>query len=188
MGAGRQTRTILRTVRAADDIAGNQMTRASPDCSLSDEIVVLTIRQPWAWAILHAGKAIENRSKRTHYRGPLWIHAASQMDTAALAALRRVFDVPELPTGALVGVVSVVGCTAVCDSPWFVGPYGWELASQRALPEPIPMAGQLSTFRRRLAVRIQLTAKPTMAMIPPYGKAQIRQAVSDWYAGRIVAR
>ena len=37
----------------------------------------LSIRQPWAWAILHAGKRIENRDWRScHYRGPLLIHAS----------------------------------------------------------------------------------------------------------------
>lgn len=38
----------------------------------------LSIRQPWAWAILNAGKRIENRDWRgpPSYRGPLLIHAA----------------------------------------------------------------------------------------------------------------
>ena len=37
----------------------------------------LSIRQPWAWAILHAGKRIENRDWRAcHYRGPFLIHAS----------------------------------------------------------------------------------------------------------------
>lgn len=38
----------------------------------------LSIRQPWAWAILQAGKRIENREWRAAptYRGPLLIHAA----------------------------------------------------------------------------------------------------------------
>lgn len=35
----------------------------------------ITVRQPWAWAILAGGKAIENRSQRWSYRGPLAIHA-----------------------------------------------------------------------------------------------------------------
>jgi hypothetical protein len=40
-------------------------------------VKALSIRQPWAWAILHAGKRIENRDWRScHYRGPLLIHAA----------------------------------------------------------------------------------------------------------------
>lgn len=50
----------------------------------------LTVRQPWAWLIIHGGgtyesrpaglrygyKNIENRKWRTRYRGPLLIHAA----------------------------------------------------------------------------------------------------------------
>lgn len=44
---------------------------------------LLTIRQPWAHAIMHLGKSIENRSRKDgrmpplcKYRGELWIHAA----------------------------------------------------------------------------------------------------------------
>lgn len=37
----------------------------------------LSIRQPWTWAILNAGKRIENREWRgCSYRGPILIHAA----------------------------------------------------------------------------------------------------------------
>lgn len=40
-------------------------------------IPALSIRQPWAWAILHAGKRIENRDWRgCKYRGPVLIHAS----------------------------------------------------------------------------------------------------------------
>jgi hypothetical protein len=39
---------------------------------------VLTIRQPWCWAITHAGKTVENRSWKTEYRGPLWLHAGAR--------------------------------------------------------------------------------------------------------------
>lgn len=40
----------------------------------------LTIRQPWAWAIIHGGKDIENRSWNTKHRGPLVIHAGMGFD------------------------------------------------------------------------------------------------------------
>ncbi|MEU1078185.1 MULTISPECIES: hypothetical protein [unclassified Streptomyces] len=40
----------------------------------------LTIRQPWAFAIAEGFKTIENRSRRTHYRGPLLIHAGLRAD------------------------------------------------------------------------------------------------------------
>jgi hypothetical protein len=42
----------------------------------------LSIRQPWAWAILHAGKRIENRDWRScYYRGPILIHASKSVGT-----------------------------------------------------------------------------------------------------------
>jgi hypothetical protein len=44
----------------------------------------LSIRQPWAWAILYAGKRIENRTWSTNYRGPLLIHAARGMTSREL--------------------------------------------------------------------------------------------------------
>lgn len=35
----------------------------------------LTVRQPWAWAIINGGKDVENRNRKTNYRGRLYIHA-----------------------------------------------------------------------------------------------------------------
>src|SRR5437763_5636355 len=37
----------------------------------------LSIRQPWMWLIFAGGKILENRTWKTHYRGPLWLHAAA---------------------------------------------------------------------------------------------------------------
>ena len=43
---------------------------------------VLTVRQPWAWAIVHGGKDIENRTRNLAgtYRGPVAIHAGRELD------------------------------------------------------------------------------------------------------------
>jgi DNA-cytosine methyltransferase len=41
--------------------------------------VALSLRQPWAWCVLHLGKVIENRKWCTDYRGPLLIHASATM-------------------------------------------------------------------------------------------------------------
>lgn len=38
----------------------------------------LTVQQPWAWAIIHGGKLIENRTQLWSYRGPLAIHAGAR--------------------------------------------------------------------------------------------------------------
>ncbi|MCC6538545.1 MAG: ASCH domain-containing protein [Bryobacterales bacterium] len=78
---------------------------------------VLTIRHPWAWAILHAGKNIENRSWCTHHRGPLLIASASTIsksyyenEAAYLASEYRVKCPPRegLVAAAIVGMVELV--------------------------------------------------------------------------------
>src|SRR5690349_14904511 len=38
----------------------------------------LTVQQPWAWAIIHGGKDVENRTQAWTYRGPLAIHAGQR--------------------------------------------------------------------------------------------------------------
>lgn len=46
---------------------------------------ILTVRQPWAWAIIHGGKDVENRVRNIAggYRGPVAIHAGAREDTSA---------------------------------------------------------------------------------------------------------
>ena len=43
------------------------------------KIRVLSLRQPWAWAVLNLGKNVENRVWSTNHRGPFLIHAAMGM-------------------------------------------------------------------------------------------------------------
>lgn len=40
----------------------------------------LTIKQPWAFAIAEGFKPVENRSRRTNYRGTLLVHAGLKID------------------------------------------------------------------------------------------------------------
>jgi hypothetical protein len=46
---------------------------------------IITIRQPYAWAVIHGGKDVENRSRNIAggYRGPVAIHAGLRFDEAA---------------------------------------------------------------------------------------------------------
>ena len=47
----------------------------------ADALRVLTVRQPWAWAIVHGGKDVENRVRSLGpYRGPVAIHAGLALD------------------------------------------------------------------------------------------------------------
>lgn len=50
-----------------------------------DKMRILTVRQPWAWAIIHGGKDVENRVRNIagDWRGPVAIHVAKQEDEEA---------------------------------------------------------------------------------------------------------
>jgi hypothetical protein len=62
---------------------------------LGESWPVLTVRNPWAWALLH-GKPVENRSWPVNYRGPLWLHAGARSrwdpDGAASPLVRAEWD------------------------------------------------------------------------------------------------
>lgn len=116
----------------------------------------LSIRQPWAWHILHSGKDIENRDWTTTTRGRVLIHASkgctrdeyedgqdpiwhSGGPTIELPPLA------DLPRGGIVGSVEIVDCVAVSSSPWFAGRFGFVLRDPKSLPF-LPWKGQLGFF------------------------------------------
>ncbi|MEM9522937.1 MAG: ASCH domain-containing protein [Pseudomonadota bacterium] len=118
--------------------------------------VALSIRQPWVWAILQAGKDVENRSWSTKFRGPIALHAAKTMTRAAYADVRNVaaglgIEVPpaaQLARGGIVGTAEIVDCVSTSDSPWFFGPYGLVLRRVRPVPF-LPVRGALGLFAWR---------------------------------------
>ncbi|MBK8256457.1 MAG: ASCH domain-containing protein [Polyangiaceae bacterium] len=108
---------------------------------------VLTIRQPWAWAIIWAGKDIENRTWNTHYRGPLAIHAGLRIDKDVELPRRvRAPDPDELECGAIIGVVELVDVVERSRSKWFEGPMGLVLRNPRPLARPIICKGRLGLW------------------------------------------
>ena len=127
--------------------------------------LALSVRQPWAWAILEAGKDVENRDWRKpnpglEFRGPVAIHAAAGMGRdeyeAAAETIRDItgYAAPaarDLSRGAIIGMVDVVDVVraSLADrltvSPWFFGPVGLRLKHPRLIP-PIPCKGQLGFF------------------------------------------
>lgn len=123
----------------------------------------LSIQQPWAWAIIHAGKDVENRTWPTRLRGRIGIHAGKRFDregydwialhAEALFIPLGTLPAPDaFPRGGIVGAVTVAGCVTDSDSPWFFGEYGFMLRD----PEPlalIPCPGRLSFFRPETAPR-----------------------------------
>ncbi len=119
-------------------------------------MIALSIRPPWAWAIIHAGKDVENRSRRSHFRGRFLVHASLEMSpgdfehaTQALAAAGEEDLLPredEFATGGIIGSVELVEVAEQCDSPWYApGSFAWVLRNPRPLPF-IPCRGQRNWF------------------------------------------
>lgn len=135
----------------------------------------LSIKQPWAWAILTQGKDVENRDWHTHFRGTIAIHASKGMtnDEFEQAAYFMKYGGPgisykllpnpmDIPRGGIVGLVDIIDCVSSSLSPWFVGDYGFVLANPRQLSEPIPCKGALGFWN----VPLDLVDQLTRARIP----------------------
>lgn len=117
------------------------------------QIKALSVKQPWAWLIVNGYKDVENRSRRTHYRGPLLIHAGlddSQFNDKEAEYIKAKYavDIPtEIELGGVVGIVELIDCSEAHASPWFVsGNFAWELANPRRLAFR-PCKGALGLFK-----------------------------------------
>jgi hypothetical protein len=116
----------------------------------------LSIRQPWAWAILYLGKRIENRTWYSGFRGPIYIHAGKTVDRESVENLE--FAIQKIPEprpkaylGALVGTAVVKDCVRVEQVPddqqkWANGPWCFVLDDVRPLDQPIACVGKLGFF------------------------------------------
>lgn len=114
----------------------------------------ISIRQPWAWAIVHAGKDVENRTWRTPFRGRVLIHAAARVVPADYqSAIRTIAAITgrhepgagAVRLGGIIGEATVVDCVDGHGSPWFFGPYAFVLADAKPLPF-MPCRGRLGFF------------------------------------------
>lgn len=136
----------------------------------------ITVRQPWAWAIVHGGKDVENRTRNIAggFRGPVAIHAGLAFDDAGTwedgpcedLLLDWFKDHPDDPAtypwrhrGAVLGVVDLGevhpdctedvigwGPTPTC-SPWAQS-HAWHLclSNSRQLSRPVPVRGRLGLW------------------------------------------
>lgn len=148
--------------------------------------LALSIRQPWCWAILFAGKDIENRSWQAtnhglKWRGRIAVHAVKGMSREkyddAYSFMRSIgVECPpaaDLRRGAIVGSVEVVDVVNKSNSPWFFGPRGIVLRDPEVCT-PIPCVGQLGYFEWKRA-EIE-TPPPAKWMLPPQPKP-VQQAL-----------
>lgn len=127
-------------------------------------MLALTLHQPWAWAVAHGGKRVENRTwhpPRSLLGHHLAIHAAApprrKADRETMMELVRQLGAP-LPGQGLTfsAVVAVVKVTGSVESParlepdqrkWFIGPLGWTLDDVVALGCPVEAKGAQRLWR-----------------------------------------
>ena len=90
-------------------------------------VTVLSLRQPWAYVVVHLGKDIENRLWNTSMRGDFLIHASKSMTKdeyyGCLEFCRRVMGpsvlsrfplLKALPRGGIVGAAKLVDVIDPC--------------------------------------------------------------------------
>jgi len=99
----------------------------------------LSISQPWAWAILYAGKWIENRKWNTNFRSWFLIHAAKSWDQRGYDYLKslKIYSLPpreEIRAGGIVGIGKINNVITEGTDFWFEGPYGFVIKHSRPLP------------------------------------------------------
>lgn len=149
---------------------------------LPDDLRAITIRQPWAWAIVNGEKPVENRTQplpRKFLGEIVAIHAGNfrfdDDDVEAASRLsQRLIDSTSLTTGAVVGFARLVGSIrrrselkTEKDRKWFHGPHGWLLEDVVLLAEPVRCNGQLGFWRLPRGALSKVKAQVTESSSPP---------------------
>jgi hypothetical protein len=148
----------------------------------------LSLTQPWATLVVTGEKEIETRSWRTNHHGMIAIHASKGFPAWARgethhpvfreAIRRHGYDsAPDLPLGAIIGVVSIMGCVKTEEvrprlrgyeemfGDYTDGRFAWYLNEPQMI-EPIPFRGALGLWEvpletsREILIRIGLRDKP----------------------------
>src|SRR5690606_28026518 len=118
--------------------------------------------------IAYGFKRYETRGWRTHYRGPIAIHAGKYIDGVACAMVWEKYpsiwrEISPFPTGKILAVAELMECWMIGQDSifedktyraimidqqeknfgWFApGRFAWELANVHLLSKPIPAKGK----------------------------------------------
>jgi hypothetical protein len=122
----------------------------------------LSVKNPWAYAIINLGKDIENRMRATSYRGVLYIHSSRISDPNGISrvlqignSLGRIYNdltIEEMMAnnGYILGCVDLYDCRKAIGTS---NPWGepncvhWLLRNSAPLRKPIPAVGKLGVWK-----------------------------------------
>jgi hypothetical protein len=135
----------------------------------------LSVRQPYAWAIVSGIKDVENRSWLTNIRGRIFIHAGKNkdgvddgMDDPRGKGVRKLPKEQDLVFGAIIGSVEIVDCVEKHGSKWFAkGNFGLLLEKPRTLKVPVSM--KANAKMQRVPERVLKNDRMSM----PWGNSRI---------------
>jgi hypothetical protein len=130
---------------------------------MSIKIPCLSVYQPWAELLVAGIKPVENRTQRSHHRGPLLVHASKKFDTdwdrklppdklaVAKEHLKTVSRLPsKLPRGCIVGITIQTGCADPGErvDGWHESDaFGLEMRGAVKFQTPIPYIGRQGIFK-----------------------------------------
>ncbi|MET4341977.1 hypothetical protein [Bradyrhizobium sp. RT9a] len=146
--------------------------------------LALSVRQPWAWAIVSAGKDIENRSWQAvnhglKRRGRIAVHASKGLGKEEYESARDFINeilaagpddrlrcpaALDLQRGGIIGSVDVVDVVTDSESDWFMGPRGLVLREPQSCTF-VPSVGALGYFEWKPA-DVSVVPAPSKWMLP----------------------
>ena len=161
------------------------------------KVKVISLLQPWASLVVTGAKKIETRSWNTTFTGNILIHASKKL-TKENITLGREFNyiygaglgfIEELPLGAIIGSVDIVGTFSMNDlltqktitkkekiwhltdeelayGDYSCDRYGWLLENPQAFAIPIPAKGSLSIWEYDLPEHFHLPVASGHATFP----------------------
>lgn len=119
----------------------------------------LSMTQPWAWAVVHGGKPIENRdwrdvNKDLRFRGSFMVHAAGGMTQKYYNEAHDFMEnigvkcprPDDLVRGGIIGASNVLRVVTESTDPWFFGPKGLVLCDSKPY-DFIRCKGMLGFFK-----------------------------------------
>lgn len=116
---------------------------------------VLTVRQPYASLLVNGIKDVENRSRRTNYRGTVLIHAGAKWHEIMEQLPTKIWLLGSTPIeqqmvkvagvvarndlfGCIVGSVEIVDCVQDSTSEWAEqGQWHWVCRNAKMFAQPI---------------------------------------------------
>lgn len=150
----------VATLATAAAGQGSHDTPRRPELLVPGQLYrVLSLHGPWAWAVVFGGKDVENRKRRTPYRGRILIHASLRHLVGESLVERRELlgtrvgsggQIPStFPRSRIIGSVELVDCVARdVDSPWAEPGYvHWLLRDPQPVAWDAHVDGKLNLWK-----------------------------------------